>query len=149
MSGVVLIAVALTVCLASLYFGFRGVSWLFGEISGWHRLEQSFACDTDERVWTHRAQTIRAGSIRFRHCVSAGVQPDGLYLRAMAIFRFRALRIPWGQMSGFQPDSVYSRPAMRFTVGGNTLVVEQHLYAAMYPQVSRAYAQTAREHSGA
>lgn len=140
--------VALAICLAALYFGFRAIAWLFGEISEWHRLEQSFACDIDERLWTHRAETIRVGRIRFRHCVSAGIQPEALYLRAMAIFRFRALRIPWARMSGFQPDSVYNRPAMRFTVGSSTIVVELKLYAAMYPHVSRAFAKAAPGHSG-
>jgi hypothetical protein len=134
----------LVICLASLYFGFRGIAWLFGEISGWHQLEESFACDPDERVWTLRGETIRVGAVRFRRCVSVGVQPEALYLRTMAIFRFGAIRIPWERMTGFQPDSVYGRPAMRFTAGSGTIVVEARLYTAMYPHVSRAFAQPAR-----
>jgi hypothetical protein len=137
MDRVAFAASVLAFCLAALYFGFRGVAWLFAQLSGWHRLEQSFACEIEERLWTHHAETIRVGPIRFRRCVSAGVQPEALYLRAMAIFRFRALRIPWGRLSGFQPDHVYNRPAMRFTVGGSTIVVDMPLYAAMYPHVSR------------
>jgi hypothetical protein len=139
MNATVFCLVVLAICLASLYFGLRGVAWLFGELSGWHRLETPFACNADERVWTHRGQTIRVNRVRFRSCVSAGIQADALYLRAMAIFRYRAVRIPWERMSMFQPDSVYGRPAMRFAVGETTIVVESHLYAAMYPHLSRAF----------
>jgi hypothetical protein len=143
MDGMALLVAALAIGLASLYYVFRAVAWLFGSGSGWRSLEQSFACDVDERVWTHRAETIRVGRVRFRHCVSAGIQPDALYLRTMAIFRFRAIRVPWERMSGFQPDSIYSRKAMRFSVGSTPVAVELPLYKAMYPHVSRAFAQTA------
>jgi hypothetical protein len=135
----------IAICLASLYFGFKGVSWLFGNISGWHQLESQFACDATP-AWTHFGETVGVNAIRFRRCVSVAVAPDALYLRAMALFRYRPLRIPWEQMSMFQPDQIYGRAAMRFTVQGASFVIYPALYAAMYPYVAQVYARSQSGH---
>jgi hypothetical protein len=123
----------LAVCLGSLYFGFRGISWLFAEFSGWHKLEREFGCDADSRLWTRRRDTVQVNVVRLRCCVDTGVQPDGLYLHVGSIFRWRPLRIPWNRMSAFQPATIYRRSAMRFLVDGVAISVDAPLYAAMYP----------------
>jgi hypothetical protein len=46
-------------------------------------------------------------------------------------------------MTDFQPDAVYGRPAMRFSVAGATIVVDLPLYREMYPHLIRTPTATA------
>ncbi|MBL0158513.1 MAG: hypothetical protein IPP47_15625 [Bryobacterales bacterium] len=125
----------LTTCLVSLYAGFRAVAWLFAELSGWHKLESRYACNPEPQLWTHRRETIRVNSIRFRRCADAALQDDALYLRVSAIFRFRPIRIPWAHVVTAQPDSVYGRPAMRLNISDAGIVVDLPLYTEIYPHL--------------
>lgn len=99
----------LAACLGALYAGFRGVAWLFAHLSGWHRLERAFPCLGEAPSWTHSPETIQVNAIRFRRCAQAAVCPDTLY----------------------------RRPAIRFTVAETRIAVEAPLYAAMYPHLTR------------
>ncbi|MCW5979241.1 MAG: hypothetical protein KIT09_14285 [Bryobacteraceae bacterium] len=128
----VLIAAASAVLLLVL---FRGAAWLFGELSGWRKLELPFACNVDSRVWTRAGETIRVNSVRFRRCASAGIGADALYLKVSSIFRLRPIRIPWDRMSAFQPDRLYGRPAMRFVAYTATVAVGEGIYGEMLPHL--------------
>ncbi len=126
-------AIALSSLLPIVLDHFRGRS------GGWRVLASAYA--TAERplgeIW--RGQSVVAGLILYRYCVTVGIDKAGLYLAIvtpLAMLRQTPLLIPWSAFKQVEPARLFWRKAALFSLGTppvGTITVPATLYRRMLP----------------
>jgi hypothetical protein len=113
---------------------------LFARVSGWTELAKLYAADVLPTGKKHTQQTVQFGAVRYRHCVTVGIDSLGLWLWVQPhLTRFRPLFIPWDKIKGTQETRLYSRKAMQLAIEGpsaTTITVYTELFEEMSPYLS-------------
>ena len=83
----------------------------------------------------HSRQTVQFGTVRYRRCVTVGVDSLGLWFRMQPhSTRFRPLFIPWDRIKRTQETRLYSRVAAQLSIEGLsavTIAVYRELFEDM------------------
>ena len=90
-----------------------GVIALLAGMSGWKRLARRYAAPTGASPGTGSEQTFRSASaflngVRYRHCLTVTVGPEGVGLALWPLFRMGQppLRIPWTAVRSVAPVKI-------------------------------------------
>lgn len=70
---------------------------LGGGGGGWSRLNDFFLTDGPPQGELLKRQTVQVGRVVYKRCVTVGISPQGLFLKAASLFssRLKPLLIPW------------------------------------------------------
>jgi hypothetical protein len=81
-------------------------------------------------------QTVKVGSVRYRHCVAVSVGERGLYLGVHPPLSAKGdMLIPWEEVRGAWKTGLYSRRAVRLSIGEPEFG-SVTLYEGLYEQVA-------------
>ena len=133
------IGVMFLVLAGFAFFAVRLVIRLSLRGSGWAELAQHYAAGEPPAGQEFAWQTIRVGSVRYRHCARVIVAPQGLWLsNQLTLTKFPPLFIPWNEVKGTQRTSLYAREAVQLSIGepsATTIAVYAQHFEAMSPYV--------------
>ncbi len=78
--------------------------FLFIKLSGWDKLAQKYGYHSQFSGKLTRMTTAYIGMVRYRNCISIGVNAQGLYISPFALFRlnYPPIFVPWGDISRFE-----------------------------------------------
>jgi hypothetical protein len=80
-------------------------------------------------------QTVKVGAVRYRRCVDVSIGEGGLYLGVHPpLLKQGDMLIPWEEIKGAQKTRLYSRKAVRLSIGEPEFG-SVALYKALYEQV--------------
>jgi hypothetical protein len=109
---------------------------IFAKLSGLTGLAQRYPVTQPPMGATLAKQTVRVGSVRYRRCVDVSVGEGGLYLGVHPPLLAQGdILIPWDEIRGAQKTRLYSRKAVRLSIGEPEFG-SVTLYKALYEQVS-------------
>jgi hypothetical protein len=106
-----------------------------GARGGWGALARAYATTEKPTGETWRRQSIVAGLILYRFCVTVGIDRPGLYLAVMTplrLLRQPPLLIPWNAFQSVEPARLFWRRAALISLGDprvGTLTLPMELYA--------------------
>jgi hypothetical protein len=138
---------SLFLLVAVLFAGAMAMGLLFpivrehfkGSPGGWAALAGAYATTVKPTGEIWRGQSIVAGKILYRSCVTVGIDRAGLYLAVttpLRLIRKPPLVIPWGAFQRVEPARLFWRKATLISLGTptvGTLTVPTDLYACMRP----------------
>jgi hypothetical protein len=108
--------------------------------SGWSELAKLYAADGMPTGRRYARQTVQVGAIRYRRCVTVGIDSLGLWLWVKPqLTRFRPVFIPWDKIKGTQETRLYSRQAVQLSIEGppaTTVTVYRELFEEMSPYLT-------------
>ncbi len=119
---------------------------VFGVLSGWKDLARRYPAPQAIETWHWFGQTVKVGAVRYRRSMRVAALPDGLYLAVSGLLRNPPVRIPWQEMTGATPSSVYGHPCVAVTVGTPrvaTVEFRAELYNAIYAAAAHYAANAA------
>jgi hypothetical protein len=91
---------------------------LFAELSGLTKLVQRYPVTQPPTGATFAKQTVKVGSVRYRRCVVVSIGEGGLYLGVHPpLLEQGDMFIPWEEIKGAQRARLYSRRAVRLSIG--------------------------------
>ncbi|AFY37659.1 hypothetical protein Lepto7376_1307 [[Leptolyngbya] sp. PCC 7376] len=78
--------------------------FLFIKLSGWDKLAQKYGYHSKFQGKTVRMTTAYIGMVRYRNCVSIGVNAQGLYVSPFELFRlgYPPIFVRWEEISRFE-----------------------------------------------
>ena len=120
------------------FFSGRGLPLLWPGGPGWRRLAREYPPPTDRPLPPFRHwQTVQAGAVLWRRCISVAVTQEGLWLwnrfPGMA-----GLTIPWTAVTGVRPAMLYWRRAYDLLLdrpAGALVRLQQSVYAEVAPHL--------------
>lgn len=125
-------------------FAFLGlwllVSTILSELSGWRRLADRFAAGSRPAGQRLRRQVTGVGLTGENGVTGLIVTPEGLYLYAHPLFRFRRppVLVPWPEVRYVGERRMLWRRTRVLDLGAiTTVTVKQEAYAAIEPYISR------------
>jgi len=89
---------------------------IFTHGSGWTRLARLYPASHQPEGQKYTWQTIRVGIVRYRNCVTAITDPQGLYL-SVALPHHPPVFIPWSEFRRLGETRLYWRRAIVLSVG--------------------------------
>jgi len=85
-------------------------SFLLSRMGGWHLLAQTFRTDLpfSGNAWGFQSAMMRWAA-DYRHCLTLGACPEGLYMTIWLVFRFGhpALLIPWNEIRVRKNEGIF------------------------------------------
>lgn len=109
---------------------------IFAKHSGLTGLAQRYPVTQPPTGATLAKQTVKVGSVRYRSCVDVSVGEGGLYLGVHPpLLEQGDMLIPWDEIKGAQKTRLYSRKAVRLSIGEPEFG-SVTLYKALYEQVA-------------
>lgn len=116
---------------------------LSARASGWEELTRRYPAADPPAGQEFARQTVRVGMVRYRHSVQVILAPLGLWLSMqLKMARFPPLFIPWDEVKGTEPTRLYSRKAVRLSIGeplAATVDVYAELFEAMAPYLASGH----------
>jgi hypothetical protein len=110
-----------------------------GSPGGWTRLASAYATKAPRPERALTGQSIVAGRVLWRFCVSVAVSAAGLYLEIVLPFpllKRPALLIPWTEFKRLEQGRLFWRKAAHFSLGKplvGTVTLPMPLYAMTQP----------------
>jgi hypothetical protein len=109
---------------------------VFAKHSGLTGLAQRYPVTQPPAGATLAKQTVKVGAVRYRRCVDVSVGAGGLYLGVHPPFLEQGdVLIPWEEIKGARKTRLYSRRAVRLSIGEPEFG-SVTLYKALYEQVA-------------
>lgn len=137
LSILVFIGITLLVLAGFAFLVVRLVMQLSMRASGWAELAQRYAAGESPAGQEFAWQTIRVGSVRYRHGARIIVAPQGLWLSIqLSLTKFPPLFIPWCEIKETQRTRLYARKAVQLSFREPptmTIAVYAKLFEAMSP----------------
>lgn len=119
-----------------------------GSNGGWGQLSKAYATANEPPAQVLRWQTLVAGRILYRNCVTVGLSADGLYLQAVVpgavlipALRKPPLLIPWKEFKRMEEGRLYWRKAALLSLGQplvGTITLPMPLYEMIRPRLPQA-----------
>ncbi len=118
--------------------------WLFTRASGWNRLRPKYGASAEPPGDRLTGQTIKAGAVRWRFCVTVVLARQGLYLHPRPFLGSvlggpRPLLVPWGEFKRPRDGHLYlGWKAVELSVGQPqvaALTFPLGLYEKMRPHI--------------
>jgi hypothetical protein len=109
---------------------------MFAKHSGLTGLTQRYPVTQSPTGTTLAKQTVKVGSVRYRRCVDVSIGEGGLYLGVHPpLLEQGDMLIPWDDIKGARKTRLYSRRAVRLSIGEPELG-SVTLYEGLYEQVA-------------
>jgi hypothetical protein len=109
---------------------------IFAKHSGLTGLARRYPVTRPPAGVTLAKQTVKVGSVRYRSCVAVAVGEGGLYLGVHPpLLEQGDMLIPWEEIRGAQKTRLYSRRAVRLSIGEPEFG-SVTLYKALYEWVA-------------
>lgn len=125
----------LFVVLAAFAFLFTLLLLIFTHGSGWTKLAQTYPANHEPEGQKYIGRTIRVGAVRYRNCVTASINPYGLYL-SVPLPHHPPMLIPWSEFKGLGETRIYWRKAIVLSIGNPrvaTIAFPMGLFELMRP----------------
>ncbi len=110
-----------------------------GSGGGWRKLASAYATTEPRPEKVLSRQSVVAGRILWRYCVTIGASKNGLYLEIVTpipLLKRPPLLIPWSAFKRLEQGRLFWRKAARFSLGDplvGTLTLPMPLYATVRP----------------
>ena len=113
---------------------------LSARASRWAALAKQYPADGLPAGRRHARQTVQVGAVRYRRCVTVGIDPLGLWLWVQpSLVRFHPLFIPWDEVKRTQETRLCSRKAVQLVIGEPsvaTITVYRKLFEDLSPYLA-------------
>ncbi len=110
---------------------------IFYRVSGLNRLAACYSATHDPGGTCRTRQTVKVGIVRYRGCVTVGINTEGLFLWVRPpLGREGKLLIPWDEIKQVKGARLYGRKGMRMSLG-DPEVGEITMYKELFEQVRK------------